>query len=74
MISVRGMDEPVVQVIDEKTNEVVYTLRSPTPKFRPMVFSDGPFTIRVGELGTERVRTFKGVAADKKGGTLEVDF
>lgn len=73
-INVRGMDEPVVQVIDEKTKEVVYTLRLQTRNFRPMVFSEGPFTIHVGELGTEHVRTFKGVTTDKKGGMLEVDF
>lgn len=76
MISVRGMDEPVVQVIDEKSKQVVYTLRLQIRNFRPMVFSKGPFTIHVGELGTELVRTFKGVipGKKKKGGTLEVDF
>ncbi len=76
MISVRGMDEPVVQVIDEKTKQVAYTLRLQSRNFRPMVFSKGPFTIRVGEPGTERVRTFKGVTPGKKkkGGTLEAEF
>jgi hypothetical protein len=75
-ISVRGMKEPVVQVVDEKTKQVVYTLRLQGSDFRPMVFSKGPFTVHVGELGTERVRTFTGVlpAAKKKKASLEVDL
>lgn len=76
MLTVRGMNEPVVQVVDEKSKEVVYTLRLQTPNFRPMVFSPGPFTVHVGELGTEQVRTFKGVIPmkKKKGGELVADF
>lgn len=76
MISVRGMKEPVVQIEDEKTKQVVYTLRLQSSDFRPMVFSKGPFTVRVGELGTERVRTFTGVtpAGKKKKAMLVADF
>ncbi|MFO7625296.1 MAG: hypothetical protein R6V73_13180, partial [Anaerolineales bacterium] len=33
-----GVPRPVVQVIDERTGEVIYTLRANQPRFRPWVF------------------------------------
>jgi hypothetical protein len=40
-----------------------------------MVFSPGPFTIHVGELGTDRLRTLRGVrAGGKKKAAVEIDF
>ncbi|MCA9218047.1 MAG: hypothetical protein KDB27_33480 [Planctomycetales bacterium] len=40
--------QPVVQVIDETTDEVLYTVRSSTNRFRPRVYSDSTFTVKVG--------------------------
>mgnify|MGYP007000209479 len=39
----------VVQVIEEKTGEVVYTLRIKGKNFRPKVFAKGKYSILVGE-------------------------
>ncbi len=50
-IRVRGMDDPVVQVIEEKSGEIVYTLRIKGTEFRPKVFEDGTYTIIVGDQG-----------------------
>lgn len=54
-------DEPdaVVQVVDEELNEPVYTLRIRGREFRPMVFKETTYTLRVGE--GDAARTFKGV-------------
>lgn len=41
---------PVVQVIEEATGEIVYTLRIQGQKFRPKVFAPGRYTLHVGEL------------------------
>lgn len=60
-VRVQGMTDPVIQVVDEATKEVVYTLRVKGDQFRPMVFSSGPFTIRVGEPGTDQVNEFRAV-------------
>jgi alkaline phosphatase D len=61
-LEVKGMTDPVVQVIDEAKDEVVYTLRIKGDGFRPPVFSSARYTVRVGELGTERTAVVRGVS------------
>lgn len=65
--------DPVVQVIDEKTNEIVYTVRIKGNEFTPGVFAAGNYTIRVGE--GDKVKEFKGqqAANDKQHRELIVD-
>ena len=60
-IQVRGMRNPVVQVIDESNDEIVYTLRINGTSFRPKVFKEGKYTVKVGEPGTEKMKTLEGV-------------
>ncbi len=48
-IVVKGQPDPVVQIVDEDANEVVYTLRIKGDTYRPKVFAQHPHTIRVGE-------------------------
>lgn len=49
-LEISGRADPVVQVIDEATGEVVYTLRIRGDRFRPMVFDAGvTYRVRVGE-------------------------
>ena len=43
-----GSTNSVVQVVDDKSREVLYTLRVKGDRFQPPVFSEGTFTIRVG--------------------------
>jgi len=44
----------VVQVIAEKTGEVIYTIRIKGNQFRPKVFEAGEYTIKVGEKGNQK--------------------
>jgi hypothetical protein len=60
-LKVKGMTNPVVQVVNEKTGEVEYTLRIKGDSFKPFVFATGKYTVRVGELGAGRVRVSKGL-------------
>lgn len=60
----------VVQVINEKTGEIVYTLRIKGTTFRPKVFTKDSYTINVGE-GTAR-KSLKGIKAHNKVETLTV--
>lgn len=53
----KGIENPVVQVIDESDQEIVYTLRIIADSFRPPVFRKGSYSVRVGEPGTEVMRT-----------------
>ncbi len=60
-IEVSGMTNPVVQVIDESKDEIVYTLRINGTSYRPKVFKKGKYTVKVGQLGTDKMKTRKGV-------------
>lgn len=75
-IKVNGMTEPVVQIIDDAKGGVVYTLRIKGKTFRPKVFKDGIYTVKVGESGTAKMRTLKGVQSvtAESDSTLEVNF
>jgi hypothetical protein len=60
-----GFTDPVIQVVDETTGEVVYTLRIRGSTWQPKAFQAGPHTLRVeGQDGT--AREFKGVQATLK--------
>ncbi len=48
-LQIKGQKNPVVQVIDESNGEVVYTLRIRGTSFRPKVFKQGVYTVKVGE-------------------------
>lgn len=73
-IEVKGMADPVVQVINAYPAEVVYTLRIKGDTWRPKVFMEGTYTIRVGE--GDRVKVFEGVVSvsEEDGSVLEVDL
>jgi hypothetical protein len=49
MLEVTGQEDPVVQVIKEPEDEIMYTLRINGTSYRPKVFEKGRYTIRVGE-------------------------
>ena len=51
--------DQVVQVIEEKGGQVVYTLRTKGKSFHPKVFAQGSYTVKVGEGSA--LKTFKGV-------------
>ena len=55
---------PVVQVIDESSDEIVYTLRIKGNSFRPKVFRKGSYTIKVGHDKLDK--TFTGVKSLSK--------
>jgi len=58
IIRVEGITDPVVQVIDEANEEVVYTLRIQGNSFRPKVFKQGTYAVVVGEPDTGQMERF----------------
>ena len=64
----------VVQVAEEKSGEVIYTLRIKGTEFRPKVFAEGSYVLQVGE-GSAR-KTFKGLKAQsgQDPGSLKVEL
>ena len=75
-LKVSGLEDPVVQVIDEANGQVVYTLRIKGTSFRPKVFKAGKYTVRIAEPDTGKTKTLKNVESlpPKKRGTLKVRF
>jgi hypothetical protein len=41
-------EDPVVQVVQEENNEILYTLRINGNSFRPRVYADGTYTVKAG--------------------------
>ncbi len=64
-IRVANMNDPVLQVIYEPTDELVYTIRIKGSQFRPKVFKDGKYTIRVGEQ-PHKMKIYTGLNAQEE--------
>jgi hypothetical protein len=71
-LEITGQENPVVQVTDETDDRIVYTLRIKGTSYRPKVFEEGLYTIKVGEGKATQV--FEGVASLEPGesATIEV--
>ena len=65
------MTDPVVQVIRESNNDILYTIRIQGRQFRPEVFASGRYTIRVGQ-DQPNARTFRGIEASALGTSQEL--
>jgi hypothetical protein len=56
-------ENPVVQIVDEATGEIAYTLRVNRTSFRPKVFKKGAYTVKVIDTDTGDVKTTKSVSS-----------
>lgn len=61
----KGSRDPVIQVIEGKTGEILYTVRARGGKFQPAVYASGKYIVRIGKNIPESV-VFEGVAAETK--------
>ena len=60
---------------DESNDEIIYTVRIKGTVFRPKVFAQGIYTMKIGEPGTEQMKTVRGVnAVTDNNKTLDVKF
>jgi hypothetical protein len=66
--------DQVVQVLHEKTGEVVYTLRIRGKSFSPKVFATGSYTIKVGEGDSKKIFKQVNTSAKEKSKNLKVDL
>jgi hypothetical protein len=48
-LTISGVKQPVIEVFDAGTGELVYGLRVTEPAFRPHVFAPGKYTVRVSD-------------------------
>ena len=74
-IQVTGVSDPVVQVVEEKSGEILYTLRISGQTFAPKVFAPGLYTVRVGASTTGAMKERAHLKPMKKGAkTLRIEF
>ncbi len=62
-MEIEGVKQPLVEVIEEKTGELVYGLRVREGKFQPHVFAMGNYSVKVSEPETGKSKVLKGIAA-----------
>jgi len=67
-------DDPVVQVIDEDRDEVVYTLRINGREFQPKVFRQGRYTVKITtDAGPATLSHLESVSNRADAGTVQVN-
>ena len=61
-ISIEGISKPVIEVINEETSEIVYSLRINTKTYKAKIFDDSvSYTVRVGEPDTNTWKEISGI-------------
>lgn len=63
---IEGPSDPVVQVIEESTGEILYTIRIQGNRFQPRVYSTGKHTVKLGKDRPD-AQTLEGLEAKPKG-------
>ncbi|MEW4568634.1 alkaline phosphatase D family protein [Tautonia sp. JC769] len=72
-VVVRGVDRPVVQVVDESTDVPIYGLRLAGSRWRPFTFAEGLYAIRVIDPESGRSAERRGLEARKgNDATIEI--
>lgn len=72
-VKVTGISDPIIQVLEESTGDIVYTVRAKGATFTPRVLKPGKYTVRVGDPGNEK--TLTGISTSLHGGeSIAVDF
>jgi phosphodiesterase/alkaline phosphatase D-like protein len=74
-LQVSGREDPVVQVVDESDGQIVYTVRIKGTEFRPKVFREGTYTVRLGaqEPSEKEIQGVRALPADQPA-ELRVSF
>ena len=74
-LNIKGIENPVVQVIDNTSKEIVYTLRINGGSFTPKVFDTSHFyTLKIGSSSNNFTKTIKNIVPVKENSVLNIDF
>ncbi|MFC2127852.1 alkaline phosphatase D family protein [Bacteroidota bacterium] len=61
-IEIYGINKPVVQIINEKNNEIVYSIRLNRNNFKPKIFdASASYTVKVGEPDSKVWQSIKSI-------------
>lgn len=64
-IKVEGIENPVIQVIDQVSNELVYSLRMKGNEFRPKVFKQSEYKITIKDTDKGSEKVYMDIVIDK---------
>lgn len=64
-IKVNGMNNPIVEIIEEKTGQSLYFLSIKGNTFTPKVFDAGSYTIRIKDADSGKIKEKKGIKSSK---------
>ena len=74
-LNIRGAQHPVVTIVDERTGEMVYSLRIRGTTFQPKVFTTSQYTVTIEDSATGRVASRKGISlANAQDEVLEISL
>ncbi|WP_162183651.1 alkaline phosphatase D family protein [Wocania ichthyoenteri] len=65
-IKVSDVNNTVVQVVNENTNEIIYTLRINGKQYDPKVFEDGKYSVIVSDPDFNLKKVYKGLIPHKE--------
>ena len=60
---VKGMRDPVFRVFNELNGELVYAIRIKGSSFRPKIFTEGSYTVEIGEPEMGKTKRFEKLTA-----------
>ncbi len=63
-LNFKGVKDPVVQIFEEKTGELLYAYRLRGNKTRPFVFALGRYTVKAGDPDLNKWTTVSGIDAE----------
>lgn len=72
-VQVNDVENPVVQVINEDTKEIVYTLRINGKQYYPKVFEEGEYSLVVSDPKLNLKKVYKNLSPSSNKGTLSLD-
>ena len=72
-LQIEGATDPVVAVVNEESGETEYMLRIKGNRFRPKVFAEGKYTVKISEPDSQMEKSLTGLVArmDKSQGAVK---
>ena len=72
-LQISGIEKPIVQVIDETTNEILYTLRLKNNSFTPKVFNaNHSYKLHIGTSTDNIIKTINNLTSDTEKNVIEI--
>jgi phosphodiesterase/alkaline phosphatase D-like protein len=60
-LNIVGIPQPLIEVTEESSGELLYALRVPKPEFRPHVFAAGKYQVRISDPDSGKSATLRGL-------------